>query len=182
MMPRSVREMTGISGSGTWLSQSQTSCRLACVSVAIFASPRSAGIGALQVLHIGEDVAKMLRVHAALTALVGEGRLRDDQRSLVQHFKHALLPAGLQVRRIGNEAARGDLRVLLVRDEHLTSVGPKGVQRVLHPAVALGRTIAKTDHEVRGPLKMVGNLLGGLLCDLGDARVRGSREAFQEIE
>ena len=121
----------------------------------------------------------MLGMDAALAALVGEGAARGSiSVASVSTSRDRLLPGapsgspGLAMR-----PARGDLRVLLVRDEHLAGVGPEGVERVLHPAVALGRTVAEADHEVRRPLKVVGDLLDGLLCDLGDARVRGSREA-----
>src|SRR5688572_24473398 len=108
-MPRSVTEITGISGSGTWASQSQTSAVPGRVSVVILPpSPGRAGVGALEELQVGEDEAEVLGVDAALAALVGEAALGDGQRRLGEDVAHRRLPGGLQARRVGGDAGGGD--------------------------------------------------------------------------
>ena len=65
--------MTGISGSGTWREPvPDLGGAGRRVGRHGRTSPGRAGIGALQELHVGEDVAEMLGVDAALAALVGE--------------------------------------------------------------------------------------------------------------
>ena len=86
-MPRSRTDSAGTSGSSTVPSTSHA-CSQRVVATAAVRSPHASGKRALQMLHLGQDVAHVLAVHAALAGaaegrFVGHGQRRfvEDRRA-----------------------------------------------------------------------------------------------------
>ncbi len=118
---------------------------------------------------------------ALLTALVRKVAVGNLQGRLAQHMAQRGVPAGAQAGRIGGDTARGKLGVLVVADEHLAGIGPKRVQRLLHPAMAFLGPVAQPHHQVGRALQVIGHLLARLGRNLGHARVRRSRQPLQQL-
>ena len=89
--------------------------------------------------------------------------------------------AGFRLAGSGAMPAAATSTSFVVGEEQLAGVGPEVVERGLHPAVALVAAVAEADDEVGGAFEVVGDLLGGLGGDLGDAGVGGGGQRLQEL-
>src|SRR3954453_20164258 len=156
-MPRSTTETAGISGSGTSASQPQTCWAVGRVAGVM--SPGRIRVGALQELHLGEEIAEMLAVQPALAAALHPAPLGPLQRLLLEGAAHMLQPGLAQGREVGRHALPDQLLFDRVHLEHLARVGPERAHRLLHPAPALLGAVAEPDHPVTAALEVVGDLL-----------------------
>ena len=121
-MPSSTIEIAGTSGSGTSASASQTRSAVerrpprgrgsrrqrAAVTASVVVSPLRARVGALQELHLGEQMAEMLGVHALLAAAARDPasiRRRHRERRFARGPADRREPRVAQRARIRRDAA-----------------------------------------------------------------------------
>ena len=134
-------------------------------------------IGPLQVLHLGENVAEMLAVLAAL-AEPGIGKVPGPlERRLGENLIDARRPGGAHLGEARRDAARRHVAVELVLLEQLRRVAPQPLERGLHPRMALRRTVAQAHQPARAVAQMIAGLLHRLRRDGREALVRRVRSA-----
>jgi hypothetical protein len=93
-------------------------------------------MGALEDLHLGEQVAEMLGVPALPAAgLHPCVAVEDRQCRLGQHLRYPLVPAVRACGRKYAEATCGDLAVDVVVGEQLAGEGPQLIERRRHPSM-----------------------------------------------
>src|SRR5579872_2954127 len=91
----------------------------------------------------------------------------------------ALAPAALHVDGLGHAQRRagdhiGDglappwLYPEVIHQEHLASVPPQGIERVLRPPMALFCSVAELEHPVAGVTHVIARLFRGLRRDPGE--------------
>src|SRR6266480_2586643 len=169
--PRSAMVSTGISGSTTAAATAHARERrsesLGVLVIVRTASPSRVGIGALQELQLGKDMAEMLAVASHAAARLHPFARRQPQVRLSQDRGERALPAWTDKGAIGRDA-RLDQRLLdLVGLEHLSGVRPQLVERLLRATMALLGAVA----EPNGPFAGVPHVIGELLRTLcGDCR------------
>jgi hypothetical protein len=122
-------------------------------------------------LEIGQDVAEMLTVDAALATLLRPARLRQAQRRLLGRCTNKAEPRLVQRREIRAYTFPDHGLINLVGLEQLARIHPEIVDGRLHAAVAFLRAVAETQNPVAAPLKVIRDFLEPLRGDLGDAGV-----------
>ena len=129
--------------------------------------PCGTGIGSLQVLQFGQQIAEVFGVTASSAAglhpAIGGARQRGPRQDCVD----SRIPRRVQPRRI-----RDDARVdVVAADKQFTGIGPKIVQRCLGAAVAFPGAIAQADQPFRRMPQMIGRFLFGLCGRRGNRAV-----------
>src|SRR6202034_1409849 len=113
---------------------------------------------ALQVLHLGEEVAEMLAVLASLAEPGIRSVGRTIEGRLGEHFVDVPVPRAPHLLERRRDAALGHVAVERIRLEELHRVGPEPLERSLRAAVAFLRAVA----EAYQPARAVAQVIPGL--------------------
>src|ERR1700722_95312 len=118
-------------------------------------SPARTRIGALQVLHLGENVPEMFAVFAALAMPGMRAVLGAIERGLCEYLIDAQKPCRLNLRQPRCHALLGHGSVQIIFSEQFDGVGPESLQRRLHPRMAFFGAIAKAYQPARAVAQVI---------------------------
>src|SRR4051794_7414524 len=126
-MPRSAIVTCGSSGSRTVAARSRA--RVSCITMSSpTSSPGGSRVGAVEVLHLGEQMPEVLGVEALTAAAEGSRDLGHGQRRLVDDARQIGLHALAQLGRVDDAGGEQTWR-----GEQLGDVRPLGVEGRPHP-------------------------------------------------
>src|ERR1700730_5599515 len=169
---------TGISGSATALSRSQTRCSLladavpsAMAFIDFERSPARTRIGALQVLHLGEHVPEVLGVHAAFAMPRVGLRGGPAQCGRTEVLIDARRPAHGQLGKRRRDARSAHALIDLVGREQLAGEAPQVIERALRAALTLFGAVPQAREPAAAEAVVIACLLERLGGDRCQARV-----------
>ena len=140
--------------------------------------PHIPRIGALQVLHFGEDEAEVFGVSPVFAAALHPVVVGGFQGGFFEYGSHFLLPKRPYFREVGRNAGFGHLPVAVVGGAQFAAEHPELVQGRLHFLVAGFRAVAEANHPFGRIAQVVGRFFERFFGNSRQALVAAAEQGF----